>query len=489
MTLDIRLALARALESGGSGDALAWQGHWSSWSRLHDMRLSLDALLESCGLRDAPAGLVARNRPGCVAALVGQIASGRTTVMIHGAQSAAGIAADMIRADVAVVIAEEEDWSAEARASADQAGVLAIALHGVERMPHILAGGDAVRTNALQRNPDIGVELLSSGTTGPPKRVPLLWATLSSAAHDAQAAYAGTGARTAAQILLHPLGNIAGIAYLVPAYAARQPIVLLERFTVESWVEAVHRHRPVRVSLPVAALRMLLDSDISARMLESLEVVAVGGGKLDIDIQDRFEARFGIPVLTAFGATEFAGVIANWSLDLYRHYGVNKRGSAGRASANVSLRIVDPDGNLPLPAGAVGLLEAKVARLGDGWIRTTDLASIDADGFLFVHGRADGAIDRGGFKIVPETVSAALTTHPAVADAAVVARPDRRLGAVPVAAVELKPGMTVTGAALRAYLKDRLLAYQVPVDIRVVDSLPRTGSMKVALAEVAALFQ
>ena len=338
-------------------------------------------------------------------------------------------------------------------------------------------------------DPDTGIVLLSSGTTGKPKQVPLSWTTLSSAAEDARAAYVGVGASAAPQILLHPLGNIAGVAYLLPAYAFGQPVVLLERFSVDGWVDAVTRHRPSRASLPAAALRMLLDSGTSPGALASLEVVAVGGGRLDVAVQDAFEARFGIPVLTAFGATEFAGVIANWSLDLYRHHGTEKRGSAGRASANVALRIVDRESHVPVPAGGVGLLEARVARLGDAWIRTTDLAAIDADGFLFVHGRADGAINRGGFKIVPETVVAVLVAHPAVADAAVVARPDARLGEVPVAAVELRPGERVTGEALRAWAKARLIAYQVPAEIRVVDRLPRTGSMKVALGEVAALFR
>jgi len=94
-------------------------------------------------------------------------------------------------------------------------------------------------------------------------------------------------------------------------------------------------------------------------------------------VQARFEARFGIPVLTALSASEFAGVIANWSLKLCRRYGAEKRGGKDRASAGVSLRIVDPESHAPLPTGKIGPLEAKVARPGDGWVRTTDLATID----------------------------------------------------------------------------------------------------------------
>ncbi len=489
MRFDIRTAIAATLDGGGDAGALAWHGHWLGWNRLRDVRVALDTMLGSHGLAEAPIGLIARNRPSAVAGLVGQIASGRTTVMIHAAQSTAGIAADIARAGVGAVIADTGDWGDETRAAAAENGILGIALDTTGLTSRIVVEGDRARATIAGRDPATGVELLSSGTTGTPKRVPLAWSTLSSAAEDARAAYAGTGARSVPQILLHPLGNIAGIAYLLPAYAHRQPIVLLERFTVGDWMAAVRRHRPTRASLPAAALRMVLDADLPREALASLEVVAVGGGKLDVAVQDRFEARFGIPVLTAFGATEFAGVIAHWSLDLYRSHGKEKRGSAGRASANVILRIVDPESHAPLPTGEVGLLEAKVARLGDDWIRTTDLAAIDPDGFLFVQGRADGAINRGGFKIVPETVAAMLASHPAVAEAAVVARPDDRLGEVPVAAVELRPGAAIDGDFLRSWAKQRLLAYQVPAEIRVLDRLPRTGSMKVALAEVAALFR
>ena len=104
---------------------------------------------------------------------------------------------------------------------------------------------------------------------------------------------------------------------------------------------------------------------------------------------------------------------------------------ASRSGWLTQLRIVDPETGAELPRGEHGLLEAKVAPLGPDWIRTTDIASVDTDGFVTLHGRADGAINRGGFKILPETVRRVLISHPAVRDACVVAVPDRRLGQVP----------------------------------------------------------
>src|SRR4029077_3102886 len=109
-----------------------------------------------------------------------------------------------------------------------------------------------------------------------------------------------------------------------------------------------------------------------------------------------------------------------------------------------------------------GLLEVKAGQLGgDEWIRTTDLARIDADGFVWILGRADQAIIRGGFKVRPDDVRAALERHPNVRGAAVIGVPDARLGSVPVAAVELRDGSeAVTEARLAEFAAEHLARYE-----------------------------
>ena len=140
--------------------------------------------------------------------------------------------------------------------------------------------------------------------------------------------------------------------------------------------------------------------------------------------------------------------------------------------------------------GEEGLLEAKVAPLGPDWIRTTDIASVDADGFVTLHGRADGAINRGGFKILPETVRRVLISHPAVRDACVVGVPDRRLGQVPFAAVEVIKGMAApSDHELKELVRQALPVYNVPVAFAVVEDLPRNPALKVSLPAVAALYE
>jgi acyl-CoA synthetase (AMP-forming)/AMP-acid ligase II len=123
-------------------------------------------------------------------------------------------------------------------------------------------------------------------------------------------------------------------------------------------------------------------------------------------------------------------------------------------------------------------------------VRTADLASLDNDGFLWISGRADDAIIRGGFKVHPDTVRKVLEQHPAILEAAVAGLPDARLGAVPVAAVELRAGATAPSREeLIALCRAHLTPYEVPVHVVVLDELPRTPSSKVSRLELLELIQ
>ena len=214
-----------------------------------------------------------------------------------------------------------------------------------------------------------------------------------------------------------------------------------------------------------------------------------GSGPRDREFAHRFKQRYGVPILDAYGATEFAGGVAGWTWPDWQRHGQHKRGSVGKANQGVQLRIVDESSGADLPAGKVGLLEVRARQLGhDDWVRTTDLAELDADGFLYIRGRSDDAIIRGGFKVLPAEVAEQLKRHPAVFDACVVGLPDERLGAVPAAAVELRSGVAApTEAELLAMLRAELVSYQIPVRIAIVEALPRTPSMKISQPEVKAL--
>ncbi len=250
----------------------------------------------------------------------------------------------------------------------------------------------------------------------------------------------------------------------------------------------MRRHRPATASLVPAALRMVLEADLDPADLQSLRSVVSGTAPLDPDDADAFEATYGVPVLVSYAATEFGGGVAGWNLEDHRRFWATKRGSVGRAHAGCELRVVDPGSGEPVGPGTEGLLEVKAGQIGgDAWVRTTDLARLDEDGFLWILGRADQAIIRGGFKVRPDDIKTALERHPAVRGAAVVSRDDRRLGAVPVAVVELRPGADRPSPEdLLAYVGTVLARYELPTEIHVVDHLPRTDSGKVDLAAIDA---
>ena len=140
----------------------------------------------------------------------------------------------------------------------------------------------------------------------------------------------------------------------------------------------------------------------------------------------------------------------------------------------------------PVISGAAGSGPTRVIT-GAGWVRTTDLARCDDDGFLWIVGRADQTVLRGGFKVQPDVVCAALERHPAVRGAAVFGVDDERLGQVPVAVVELRDGNHVDEGELLAHARPLLAPYEVPARIVVVDELPRTPSAKVDLPRARAL--
>ncbi len=339
--------------------------------------------------------------------------------------------------------------------------------------------------------------MLTSGTTGAPKRVPL-----SRAAFDASFAgftryergrdYADAPRlRSGVTMVVNPLTHIGGIYGCIGALLAGRKIALLEKFSVEGWVGAVRRNRPKVAPAVPSAVRMLLDADIDPADLSSLSAMICGTAPLSPDLVDAFYDRFGVPICGNYGATEFAGAVAGWSVDDFHAFWKAKRGAVGRVHANMEARVADAETGALLPHGEEGLLELKGEQLGNGgqWLRTTDRAVLDADNFLFIRGRADNAIIRGGFKVHPDDVVRALNLHPAIREAAVAGVPDERLGAVPAAAIILKDGAEAPAIDdIKAFLKSRLIAYQVPVHFRFVADFPRTPSMKPSAPGLQALF-
>jgi long-chain acyl-CoA synthetase len=489
--MDFPDRLRAALDAKPDAMAVEHRGIAYRWHDLVAVGEALEAALVGQGVpRDAPVGIIARNRPFLGAAILGLVTHRRPVTMIYSAQSADAMAGDIAKLRLAAIVADPQDWGAAQVAAAQSAGTLGLSAtgdlgHSISPIDGLAAMGPGPHREPLAQP---AIELLTSGTTGAPKRILIGFPILARVAESFTLGEPPPGGRPP-QIVSAPFGNVSGLCQLVGCAAGTTPMIILEKFTVPDLVDAVKRHRPPILGLSPPAVKMIIDAGVPREDLAGVFGIFGGGGALHPDIQDQFEEIYGIPIHWGYGATEFGGTLVRWTPDMREPFAKSKRGSIGRAMPDTDLRVVDPDTGVVLVSGQPGLLEARVPMMSDDWIRTTDLVTIDEDGFVFHHGRNDGAIVRGGFKILPETVANALRLHPAVSDVAVVGLPDVRLGEVPVAAIEPQAGMTPpTPAELEAHIRGMLPATNVPTKFLVVEALPRTPSMKVSLAEVKRLF-
>lgn len=489
--------IARAvLETPADRPAIEFNKQWIDWGALSALARRIADLLARCEVR--PGGtvaLVARNHPSAIISLVALLAARVNIRMIYPFQSAAAIASELDALAPDEVIAAKEDIGEEILRTLNTRHIAGIGLSGLEA-ECVVAGAGAAPAESHTADIDsdlLGIDILTSGTTGKPKPFHISYKMIARDLLPNSAAGAGGQAdpQTLEPVLLYfPVGNISGLYTTLPAILGGRRIVLLDRFNVHDWHDFVLRYRPTMGGMPPAAIQMVLDADIPKEDLASIKFFGAGAAPLDPAVQQAFEERYGIPILLSYGATEFGGPVTRMTPDMHAKDGHKKIGTVGKAMPGVKLRVVSPDSGEPLPPGEVGLLEVVSPRIGPEWIRTSDLARLDEDGYLFHHGRADGAIIRGGFKILPETVEKALLTHPAVSAAAVVGIPDPRLGQVPAAAVILKPGRRADAGELSDHLRETLLKTHIPTEWRFVDELPRTKlSFKVDQAEVRKLFQ
>lgn len=462
--------------------AMDFDGVPVTWGEANAMAAAVERALDECGLAERErVGLMGRNRPAHHVALWAIFISNRCVSMVYSAQPPAALAEDLMANRWPVVFGEPKDWTPEVIAAADAAGAVGFALTGDAAAPLKRVTHNERPGPGADRSPDDDtvIQLLSSGTTGKPKRISLSRTAVDEMIDRTVTQYSAAGDPTGMpQIMVWPLSSLGGTNASLPSVLLGQRLVIQERFNGPRLLDLIRRHRPQFLSIPPSAIGMLLQLKPSKEDLSSITVFGAGSAPLDPNVHAALEDDYGIPVTQVYGATEFAGIISGWTKDDFKLMR-QKRGSVGRALPGMTIRTVDRDTGEPLPPGQTGLVEAMVPRIGSDWVRTNDLGRMDEDGFLYLEGRADDAIIRGGFKIVPEEVAEVLRTHPKVADAALIGIKDDRLGEVPAAAVQRRPDTPApTAEELDAFLRAKLPPYKVPARFAIVDEIPRTESMK-----------
>jgi len=242
----------------------------------------------------------------------------------------------------------------------------------------------------------------------------------------------------------------------------------------------------------------LLQADTTGRDLSSLRAAVSGGASIPGEVIRAFEEKFdGVVILEGYGLSETASTATfNISAEERRVL------SIGKPIWGVEVKVVGEDGRA-LPPGAenVGEIlirghnvmkgyynrpEATAEALRDGWLHTGDLGHSDEDGYLYIVDRLKDLVIRGGYNVYPREVEEVLYEHPDVVEAAVVGKPDERLGEEVVAYVALRPGASATPDDITVYCRERLAAYKYPRDIRLVDALPKGPTGKILKRELRA---
>ena len=345
----------------------------------------------------------------------------------------------------------------------------------------------------------LAIVTFTSGTTGRPKGITHTHADIVAAARRVAAVYARTSdyrpdpapARLPPGVVFNPFGHLAGYSRLAFRMWIGRPTVILSRFTVPDAKALLARYPMDTLQLTPTMIHMLATSDEQLD-LGAVRYVTSGTAPLSVDTRERFEQRFNIPVLQAYGMTE-VGAVAQ---ERYDDVTAGRRGpgSVGRLADGVEVQIRHLDEDRPPGEGQILVRSDEVSTqfLGgdvvpldeDGWFATGDVGRMD-DGILYITGRLQEKIIVGGFNVYPAEVEDAARRSRLVQDAVVIGLPDDRLGERPVAGIVW--AREPDEPALLNEMRRFLAAYKIPRATFPLDAVPLTPRDKVDRIRAAEL--
>lgn len=283
-----------------------------------------------------------------------------------------------------------------------------------------------------------------------------------------------------------PLFHVGGLSILLRSAIYGTTVVIHDGFDEHRVNDALRTESITLLSVVATMLRRMLDAD-GDPYPSTVRAVLVGGGPVPEDLLVRARDR-GLPVLQTYGLTEAASQVATLS----DQDALRKLGSAGQPLPVTTLAVTTE--GQPTAANEVGEIlvagptitpgyldrpEATAEALRDGWLHTGDLGYLDEEGYLYIADRRDDLIVTGGENVYPAEVEAALTTHPAVLEAAVVGLEDPRWGHTVAAVIVPREGQSPSEDALSDHLRETLAGYKLPRRFEfLTDPLPRTASGK-----------
>ena len=341
---------------------------------------------------------------------------------------------------------------------------------------------------------DVAILLYTSGTTAAPKGAVLRHRHL--AAYVIGTVEFGAAGPEEAALLSVPPYHIAGVMNLLSNLYMGRRLVYLPAFSAVDWLAVVGEQRITHgMVVPTMLARIVAQLDSRPSDVSSLRTISYGGAKMPTAVIERALHLFpDVAFANAYGLTETSSTIAVLGPEDHRaalesdDAGVRARlGSAGLPLPGVEIEVRDDDGR-PCPPGVTGDIYVRGEQVageylgsdgtGDGWFATRDRGQLDDAGYVFVEGRADDTIIRGGENIAPAEIEEVLLRHDAVAECAVVGIDDEEWGQRIAAAVVLVPGARAQEKDVQAFARDRLRGSKTPDLVVVVDELPYTETGK-----------
>ncbi len=343
----------------------------------------------------------------------------------------------------------------------------------------------------------IGILLFTSGTTGAPKAAVLRQKHLVS--YIFGSVEFGAAAEDDAALVSVPPYHIAGMAAILSSVYSGRRVVQLASFDAAQWVATARDERVTHAFVVPTMLTRIVDVLVrDGGTLPQLRAISYGGGKMPQPVIERaMELMPATAFTNAYGLTETSSTICVLGPDDHRAAAASadpavrrRLVSVGRALPSVEVEVWDEEGR-PCAVGASGEIHVRGEQVSgeylglasrmtsDGWFPTRDAGSLDADGYLFLEGRIDDVIVRGGENLSPGEIEEVLLTHPAVADCAVVGVADEQWGEAVAAVIVRHSGRTVSADELREWVKARLRSSRAPALVAFRDELPynETGKL------------
>ncbi len=477
-----------------------------TYGELDDLSDKLATALHDLGIsKGSKVAIFMRNLPEYVISFYGILKTGATVTTINPRYKEREVEYHANNSEAEAIITHEL-----------QLPVVERARNKAPKLKHVIVvgGGEYPRTHRLEdlirqypREPpkvklnpkeDVAVILYTAGTTGMPKGVMLTHYNLvTNAVQNAVMGYGGPDSRVLVQLPLYHAFGMVDCA-VTQAYIGSSMVLVENPADLRECVELIEKHKvrlwptipPVLIGL-VGNPGLLLKYDLS-----SLRGIVTGAAPIAPVIVEKFKKLTGgrITVNHGYGLSEACSTThANPSERI-------KIESIGRPAPDTEQKIVDLEtGTKELPPGEVGELiirgpqimkgywkrrEETAEALRDGWLYTGDIAKIDEEGYAYIIDRKKEIIKFRGFTIAPFELEALIMEHPAVADCAVVGKPEPESGEIPKAFVKLKAGVKATKDELIQFVKERITPYKRIREVEFADTIPRSAAGKILRREL-----